>query len=354
MEVNFLNRERERFLSVTQRLDEGILIFDENKNLCFFNKKAKDLLSFQEKDVLGKSPIELKSLPSFRPLFEITGFGLLNVFDQKIEIGNRVILKIISTDLLKGGEKIGSLVILKDVTRENLIEKMKSEFVSLVAHQLRTPISSMRWMLKELIEEKRGKLNEKQKEYLEEMYLNNERIVQFLNDLLSTIRIEEGKYLKKKEPFSLEAVVELAIKLFKPEIEKRRLEIKYERPSRKLPLVKIDVEGIKTVVENLLNNAIRYTNPGGEIEISLRAPITETEVEFSIRDNGIGIAEDEKERIFSKFFRGKGAVRKETEGSGLGLYICKNIIEAHGGEIWFESKEGEGTIFHFSLPIEKE
>ncbi len=349
-----VNLKSEKIILATiQNLDEGILIFDENKNLYFLNKKAEDLLKVRGGEILGKNIAEFKNFSFFKPIFEILGLGLSNVIGQRVKIDEKV-LKITSVDLIVGGEKKGDLIILEDITRESLIEKAKSEFISLIAHQLRTPISSMRWMLKELIEEKKGKLNENQKEFLKEIYLNSERIVQFLDDLLSTIRIEEGKFLRKKEFFSLEAIVELVIKLFESEIKERKIQLKYKRPKKRLPLVKIDVEGIKTVVENLLDNAIRYTPEGGEVEISLIAPLTETEVQFSIKDSGIGIPESEKERIFSKFFRASNAIKKETEGSGLGLYICKNIIQAHGGKIWFESKEGEGTVFYFSLPIEKE
>jgi signal transduction histidine kinase len=351
MKLNLQNEEL--ILTTIQNLDEGILIFDENKNLYFLNKKAEDLLEIKGGEALGKNVVEFKKFPFFKPIFELLGLGLSNVIGQRLEINGKV-LEMTSTDLIVGGEKKGDLIILRDITRESLIEKTKSEFVSLIAHQLRTPISSMRWMLKELIEEKKGKLNEKQKEYLKDLYLDSERMVQFLNDLLSAIRIEEGRFLRKKEPFSLEAIVELVIKLFQSEIEGRKIQLKYEKPSKKLPLVKVDVEGIKTVVENLLDNALRYTQEGGKIEISLTTPVTETEVQFSIKDNGIGIPEDQKERIFTRFFRASNAVKKETEGSGLGLYISKNIIEAHGGKIWFESKEGEGTTFYFSLPIEEE
>jgi signal transduction histidine kinase len=340
-------------LTTIQNLDEGILIFDENKNLYFLNKKAEDLLKVKGSEILGKNVIEFKNFPFFKPIFELLGLGLSNVIGQKIETKGKI-LEMTSIDLIIGGEKRGDLIIFRDVTRESLIERTKSEFISLIAHQLRTPISSMRWMLKELIEEKKGKLNERQKEYLKDLYLNSERMVQFLNDLLSAIRIEEGRFLRKKELFSLEAIVELVIKLFQSRIEERKINLKYERPTQKLPLVKVDVEGIKTVIENLLDNAIRYTPEGGEVEISLTAPVTETEVQFSIRDSGIGIPDEEKERIFTRFFRASNAIKKETEGSGLGLYISKNIIEAHGGKIWFESKEGKGTTFYFTLPIEKE
>jgi signal transduction histidine kinase len=345
-------KEEDIILTTIQNLDEGILIFDENKNLYFLNKKAEDLLKVKGSEILGKNVAEFKNFPFFKPIFELLGLGLSNVIGQKIETNGKV-LEMTSIDLIIGGEKRGDLIIFRDVTRESLIEKTKSEFVSLIAHQLRTPISSMRWMLKELIEEKKGKLNERQKEYLKDLYLNSERMVQFLNDLLSAIRIEEGRFLRKKELFSLEAIVELVIKLFQSRIEERKINLKYERPTQKLPLVKVDVEGIKTVIENLLDNAIRYTPEGGEVEISLTAPVTETEVQFSIRDSGIGIPDEEKERIFTRFFRASNAIKKETEGSGLGLYISKNIIEAHGGKIWFESKEGKGTTFYFTLPIEK-
>lgn len=349
MEIN----SKSLLIPAFQNLGDGILIFDENKNLSFLNKKAEDLLGVKEDDVLGRNITDLKKLPSFNPIFELLGSGLSNVQNQKLKISAKI-LEITSVDITEKGEKKGDLVILRDVTRESLMERTKSELVSLIAHQLRTPIASMRWMLKELIEEKNGKLNPKQKEYLQEMFFNSERIVQFLNDTLNAIRIEEGKFLVKRELFSLEAIVELVIKLFKSEIEKKGIRLRYERPIRKLPLVKINVEGIKMVVENLLDNAIRYSEEGGEVEITLKTPVTETEIEFSIRDHGIGIPEDQKERIFSRFFRANNAIKKETEGSGLGLYISKNIIEAHGGKIWFESKEGEGATFYFSLPIEKE
>jgi signal transduction histidine kinase len=351
MKLNLQNEEL--ILATIQNLDEGILIFDENKNLYFLNKKAEDLLKVKRSEVLGKNVAEFKTFSFFKPIFELLGLGLSNVIGQRLETNGKV-LEMTSIDIVVGGEKKGDLIILRDITRESLIEKTKSEFVSLIAHQLRTPISSMIWMLKELMEERKGGLNKKQKEYLRDLYSNCERIVQFLNDLLNAIRIEEGRFLRKKELFSLEAIVELVIKLFQSEIEERKINLKYERPAKRLPLVKIDVEGIKTVVENLLDNALRYTQEGGEIEISLTTPVTETEIQFSIRDNGIGIPEDQKERIFTRFFRASNAIKKETEGSGLGLYISKNIIEAHGGKIWFKSKEGEGTTFYFSLPIEKE
>ena len=114
----------------------------------------------------------------------------------------------------------------------------------------------------------------------------------------------------------------------------------------------LDVEKMKLAIQNLLDNAIRYTQPGGRVTASLK--YVKKEIEFSIKDTGIGIPKDQQERVFTKFFRGANAIRLETEGSGLGLFITKNIIEAHGGKIWFESEENVGTTFHFTIPLKEE
>jgi two-component system sensor histidine kinase VicK len=137
------------------------------------------------------------------------------------------------------------------------------------------------------------------------------------------------------------------IDLYKEEIKKKNLNFQFKKP-KKLPKVKVDVEKIYLAIQNLLENAIRYNKVGGEIEIILKEK--EKEIEFSIRDTGIGIPKNQQSRVFTKFFRGSNAIRMETEGSGLGLFIAKNIIEAHGGRIWFESEEGKGTTFYFTLP----
>jgi len=112
------------------------------------------------------------------------------------------------------------------------------------------------------------------------------------------------------------------------------------------------VEKMRLAVQNLLDNAIRYTSPGGWVTISLKH--SKKEIEFSIKDSGVGVPKDQQKRVFSRFFRGTNVMRMETEGTGLGLYIVKNIIEAHGGKIWFESEEGKGTTFYFTLPIKQE
>jgi signal transduction histidine kinase len=238
-------------------------------------------------------------------------------------------------------------MILHDVTREKAIERMKTEFVSISAHQLRTPLSAIKWTLKMFLDGDLGELTKEQREFLEKTYKSNERMINLINDLLNVTRIEEGRYLYRPVLADIVPICQSVIDSYREEIEKKNLKFEFKKP-KELPKVRVDIEKISLAIQNLLENAIRYNREGGEIEIVLKEK--EKEIEFSIRDTGIGIPKDQQNRVFTKFFRAPNAMRMETEGSGLGLFITKNIIEAHGGKIWFKSEEGKGTTFYFTLP----
>jgi signal transduction histidine kinase len=204
-----------------------------------------------------------------------------------------------------------------------------------------------------LLDKDLGEITKEQREFIEKTYKSNERMIILINDLLNVTRIEEGRFLYKPVLARIEDVVQFVVNSRKEAIKKKKIKFKLKKPKKKIPLVKIDVEKIRLAIENFLENAIRYTPAGGKVTISLNYDKKKKEAEFKIEDTGIGIPENQKERVFTKFFRAANAVRTETEGSGLGLYIAKNIIEAHGGKIWFKSKEGKGTTFFFTLPVSK-
>ncbi|MBI4837163.1 MAG: HAMP domain-containing histidine kinase [Candidatus Portnoybacteria bacterium] len=259
---------------------------------------------------------------------------------------------------VKSKTEIGELIAtFNDMTRklkesrerEELIEKMKTEFVSLAAHQLRTPLSAIKWALRMVLDEETGKVNPNQREMLERTYQSNEKMIALINDLLNVARIEEGRFLYKPADASPEEIVDSIIDSLKDKAERKNIELAYERPPLSLPLVKMDKEKINIALTNLIANAINYTLPGGKVAIKLSSGAGN--VEFSVQDNGVGIPEAEKERIFTKFFRASNVIKLDTSGTGLGMFITKNIIEAHDGKIWFESKENKGTAFHFTLPI---
>ena len=182
---------------------------------------------------------------------------------------------------------------------------------------------------------------------MEHRRIANEKMIDTINDLLDLTRIEEGRFLYEYSEVKLEDLIQEIIDGLKVQTEKKKIDISFKKIV--LPLIKADAEKIAIAIRNLLENALRYTPEGGKIDISLdRNP---GEIIVKIRDTGIGIPKAQGQRVFEKFFRAKNALKVETSGSGLGLYITKNIVEKHGGKIWFESEENQGTTFYFTFPI---
>jgi signal transduction histidine kinase len=194
-----------------------------------------------------------------------------------------------------------------------------------------------------------GEVSSEQREFLKKTYRANERMISLVNSLLNVSRIEEGRFVYQPTLVSLERLTILVKKPLEEQARRKKIQIRFERPKKALPKVLVDVEKIRLVVQNLIENAIKYTPSKGKIVISLGKE--GAFVKFKIKDNGLGIPARQQNRVFKKFFRGANAVRLETEGTGLGLFIVKNIVEAHGGRVWFESEENKGTTFYFTLPV---
>jgi two-component system sensor histidine kinase GlrK len=234
--------------------------------------------------------------------------------------------------------------------REQLVGKLKTEFISIAAHQLRTPLSSVKWILKMLLEDDFGKLNEKQKEFVAKGYEANDRMVMLVNDLLDASRIEEGRFGFEFKLDNLSKFFKSTVKTFEQQANIRNVKINLSLPEKPIMMV-FDSQRLKMALSNLIDNATRYTNPGGEVNVLVEQG--DGFVRAEVKDTGVGIPEKQKERVFSKFFRADNVIRMQTEGTGLGLYLTKNIIEKHGGNIWFKSEEGKGTSFIFTLPLTK-
>lgn len=349
--------EKNKTLAVITNFADGILVFDKEDKLSLINPQSEVFFGVKAKDIIGKSISELSSFSILKLLVDLlgghlaTGPKIKKIFRKELRLGKDLILEVSTVFVRREGEKLGSLVILHDVTREKRVEEMKTEFVSLAAHQLRTPLSAIKWTLRMLLDGDLGEITKEQREFIDKTYRSNERMIGLINDLLNVTRIEEGRYLYKPVLANLEPVVQSVINSYQEELERRKIKLEFRKPERKLPEVLIDVGNMEIAIQGLLGNAIRYTRPGGLVTVSLNC--SEKEIEVSIKDTGIGIPKDDQKRIFSKFFRAINAIRVETEGSGLGLYITKNIIEAHGGKIWFESEENKGTTFYFTVPIKK-
>jgi len=346
--------ERDKTLAVITNFADGLVVFDPENNLSLINPQAEEFLEVKSEEITGKNILELPEHPQIVPLVNLLGPELKSLFRKEITIGKGLILEVSTIPIMREDRKLGTLIILHDITREKAIERMKTEFVSIAAHQLRTPLSAIKWTLKMLLEGDLGRITKEQREFIEKTYGSNERMITLINDLLNVTRIEEGRYLYKPTTATIENIITFVLNSHKEKVEKKNMELTFQKTKEKMPKAMVDVEKMRLAIDNLLDNAIKYTNPGGKVTVSLKYKEKEKEIELSIQDTGVGIPEDQQKRVFTKFFRGANVMRMETEGSGLGLFITKNVIEAHGGKIWFESKEGKGTTFYFTLPVKKE
>lgn len=341
--------ERNKTMAIIENLTDGVILLNKKKQIEIINSPATELFNIGKKEAIGKCFIDLldiENIPEIKKIL-IDKDRIRNIYREEVATLDGLHLEITSVLLKDEIEEKGFLIIIHDVTKEKLIEKMKTEFVSVAAHQLRTPLSAIKWTIRMILDGDVGEINEEQRELLEQTYISNERMIRLINDLLDVSRIEEGRLLYDQEDARIEDVLDSVIEASQEMLRNKNMVLEVNK--KETPKVKIDKEKIGVVIQNLLENAIKYTEQGGKIKITLDND--EKNVIFKIEDSGVGIPKSQQDRIFTKFFRAENVTRMETNGTGLGLYTTKNIVQAHKGQIWFESEENKGTTFYFTIPI---
>lgn len=241
---------------------------------------------------------------------------------------------------------IGNFII-REMEQFARLNKLKSEFVFVASHQLRTPLSAISWETELLLFKLGDGLNPRQKETIESVSQLARRMTRLVSDLLDVARIDQGRLVLKKERIDLAQLVRETIREILPLAQARNVVMTFD--SSDPVWVAGDAEKLRLVVDNLLSNAVKYTINKGKAEIKLERK--EAFVFFSVKDEGVGIPAGQQKQVFEKFFRSDNVVKYQTEGTGLGLYIAKNIIDQLGGKLWFESGENKGSTFHFSVPV---
>lgn len=347
--------------AIISSVGDGLIITDKEGKIILMNPAAGKMLRRNPQEVKDLDLIE--TVPAAdrnseiiprekRPLLRVlkTGQSFTNHAANYYLRSDRTKFPaaITTSPIILNGEIIGAIITFRNITREKEIDRMKTEFISLASHQLRTPLSAIRWFLEMLLNGDAGKLNEEQERFLKNIDDSTIRMIALVNDLLNISRIESGRIIVDPKPTHLGQLLEEILKEVKPKYQAKRQKIIVSLHPQ-LPEINVDPNLTRAVYLNLINNAIKYTPEGGEITIIIS--IKGGYVISQISDEGYGIPQKEQHQVFQKFYRGSNIVKKVLEGTGLGLYLVKSIIESSSGKIWFQSKEGGGTTFWFSLPL---
>lgn len=345
-----VKNEREKNISVVENLKSGLFCVDNKKRIYIINQEAEKIMEVQKEEIIGEHIFKLNKFKNFKEVVPFLSREIIEKEEKEIRIKERVFI-FSFLPMKKQENRLGILVIFNDITKEKAIEKAKNDFVTLAAHQLRTPSAAVKWALGMLLAGDVGEISKPQRELADKAYRANDKMISLIKNLLNLEKIENKKYFSRVLLLSIEKVIKEVLDEYKEEIAIKKIEIRVFIEKKEIPNIMADPEGIKIVITNILDNAIKYTLPKGKIRISI--DVDGKKVLISVRDTGIGIPENQKIKIFKRFFRADNVLKMDTEGSGVGLYMSKNIVEAHGGEMWFESKEKKGTCFYFTIPIKK-
>ena len=344
IQIHEISRERNLRDSILSKMVEGVLLIDAQFAITYANSAAIMMLNFP---VHYQALSLVASIPDprlKRLLMQVTDTGkagfaditLVGTTERKTEI---IVVPV-------GGEY---LVSLHDVSQLRKLERIRSDFVANVAHEMRVPLTSIHGYAETLLN---GALNDSEanERFVEKILQQSARLSQLVSDLLDLSQLESGEVKLELRSCDINQFREIVSALFEPVFEEADLRFEWSVPSY-LPTVFADKRLIGQVLANLIENAIKYTPAGGTIAISAEA--SDSEVIVHVKDTGIGIPAEAHPRIFERFYRVDKGRSREMGGTGLGLAIAKHILLQHGGRIWVDSRPGEGSMFHFALPLQR-
>src|SRR3989344_1453496 len=354
-------REAEQLSLVLSLMGEGLVIVHEGGAVALANQAAGVLVRIAPEDAVGELFTEMFPFiqndgsgdvprnPAADALTKDTVIRVrLNVdFYCLQKYRRRFPVTLSATPFAIEGQRY-VIVLFHDVTPEKEIDRAKTEFVSLASHQLKTPLSSINWFTEMLLSGDAGRLRRKQREYLKEIVGSSGRMTRLVNELLNVSRLELGTFLVEPEPTSLPEIARDVLKELEPQIQEKGHTVQEEYPSG-LPQVPVDKTLTRMIFQNLISNAVKYTPPNGTVRVRMRVEAPDLLIE--IGDSGLGIPLAQQDKIFTQFFRADNAIASEMEGTGLGLYILKAILEQTNGSIRFTSAEDKGTTFIVAIPL---
>jgi len=345
-----LHMEKSRIGTMINCMANGVMVTNRNMEVVLHNPLLMQLMDIAEE---LENPVPISKITRDEALIETLRDILDNKCEkqefvsQEIRAGNKVLRSISAPALGPDGDIMGTVTVLEDITAFKQLDQMKTDFVNMVAHELRSPLVSIRQLQNVLLEGLTGQLNEKQADYIRRGMNKIDALLELINDLLDIAKIEAGKYVQHRVPTDIGKVIEETVKL--SEAAARDCGIVITFSCRDLKEVQADPKNIEEVINNLVSNAINYSPEGGEVTVTATGLGEFMEIE--VKDTGVGIPEEELPKIFDKFYRIKDPRTRKVIGTGLGLAIVKSVVEAHNGTIEVESLPGRGSTFKIRLPM---
>src|SRR3989344_5657667 len=356
-----VSSEKSKISDLVQSMSNGVLMFDRNKSVIVVNPMMKNVLELDDGNLTLTRFAEIFQKASEETDEETERINVVDAVEMTLVSGRTIhidklafknkFFEMFITPVRDYERKIsGGAIILHDITHMTEIDRMKTEFLSVAAHQLRTPLGSMRWNMEMLLTGDAGEIPQPIKEIIQQVYDSNQRMITLVNDLLNVSRIDQGRVKDEPELTDLVEIVKAAIVEMEPMAKKKSVGIELNIGSDGLPKIMIDPKRFREAIQNLISNAVKYNQPDGKVIVSVDKQ--DEYMRIKVADTGMGIPKNNQGRLFSKFLRAENAVKSETEGSGLGLFVVKSYVEGWGGKVDFESEEGKGTVFTITLPLE--
>jgi PAS domain S-box-containing protein len=342
---------KESLNPILDSLADGMLVTDAQGNIILYNQKAETMLGIKGGDALGqKVQDHIKNEALVRLINKTWSLNVPYHTEEVCLIDSGDIkLRIHVSPVRDGmGLLIGSVTLLHDVAQLSAIDRVKSNFLSMVSHQLKSPLSSTLLQTSILLDGMVGEINEKQRDLIQKIKAKIKGMTDLVNDILDVCYIEEGGYVTQIEPLSLSEILKRTIEVVQPQAQDKGITLQVTVEDH-LPFIHGNKSSMEAMFLNLIMNAIKYTLSGGQVSVGLRKDAQYLEVKVS--DTGIGIEDKDILRIFDKFYRERSERTKHISGTGLGLSIVKGVVDVHHGSIYVESEVGKGTTFTVLLPI---
>lgn len=352
-------REKARTEALFASIGEGIIATDGHGKIIRVNDVASSILGVKKRELLGRwfpeAVVAVKQDGTVmenleRPITKavVRGETITERLTYMTGDGKMIPVSVTVSPVLIKGKPAGVIEVFRDISVEMRSEKLKTDFISIASHQLRTPLSAVSLYSQMLYDGMAGPLNERQLEFLETTIAATKRMNSLISTLLNITRIEAGSIAVDPSHTPLVPLLRSLITEFSPEAESKAISLTAEVTEDPLA-IHSDSLLVREVLANILSNAIKYTPKGGSVVVRLREK--GSQVLISVQDTGYGIPAASQQYIFTKFFRADNIISQDVSGTGLGLYLTRTIVENLQGELWFESDEGRGTTFHISLPL---